>query len=72
MSRLVLHERKGPYAVKVGSEEIHICGCGLSGNKPFCDGTHKKTLDEKDDMFYYDEAGNRIKFAPFYIGQIKR
>ncbi|MCL4437983.1 MAG: CDGSH iron-sulfur domain-containing protein [Thermoplasmataceae archaeon] len=66
MSRLVLHERNRPYAVKVGDQEVHICGCGLSANKPFCDGTHKKTLDEKDKLFFYDKSGNRVEMDSFY------
>jgi len=32
----------------------------LSKRKPFCDGSHKKTLDEKAGVLYeYDAAGNR-------------
>jgi CDGSH-type Zn-finger protein len=44
---------------------VHLCACGLSNNKPYCDGSHKKTLDEGNDLFTYDEKG-RIKITSFY------
>jgi len=66
MSRLVLHERNRPYMVKVGDQELHLCGCGLSANKPYCDGTHTKTVDEKADVFIYDTKGGRVKIQSFY------
>jgi len=66
MSRLVLHERNRPYLVKVGDQELHLCGCGLSQNKPYCDGHHKLTLDEKEDVYFYDNEGKRVKLTNFY------
>ena len=69
MSRIVLHERDRPYLVKVGDQELHLCACGLSSNKPYCDGTHKKTLDEKDGVYLYDHEGKRTKVESFYSKQ---
>ncbi|MGH7949653.1 MAG: CDGSH iron-sulfur domain-containing protein [Candidatus Binataceae bacterium] len=67
MARMVRHERNNPYEVPEGTElPIYICACGLSKNKPFCDGTHKKTRDEEAGQVYaYDENG-RVKVITQY------
>ncbi|TVY07827.1 CDGSH iron-sulfur domain-containing protein [Paenibacillus cremeus] len=28
-------------------EQVYLCRCGLSANKPFCNGAHKGKLDSK-------------------------
>ncbi len=66
MARIVLHERNRPYVVKVGDQELHLCGCGLSENKPYCDGTHMKTVDEGSKLYMYDKSGNRVEIESFY------
>jgi CDGSH-type Zn-finger protein len=67
MARMIRHERNAPYEIPEGTElPIYICACGLSKNKPFCDGTHKKTRDEEQAATYiYDENG-RVKIVNQY------
>lgn len=70
MARLVRHEKTGP--IKLDPKElpqdksIFICGCGLSRNFPFCDGTHKACRDERPGTLYvYDpETGKVIEERP--------
>jgi len=67
MARLVLYNSQQPKEIKIGNESKWICMCGLSKNKPFCDGSHKKTADEKPNTTYvYDKDGKRVEVQSQY------
>ncbi len=60
MARKILKIAQAPYEVKSQKESVWICMCGLSKNEPFCDGSHKKTVDEEAGKVYeYDADGHR-------------
>jgi len=61
MTRIVEHEEKNPMEVKIGGESRWICMCGLSGNKPFCDGLHKQCNSEEEGKLYRYKDGKRIE-----------
>ncbi len=61
MARLVKKECKVPFEIKVGTQSMWICMCGLSNNQPFCDDSHKKTIYEDNKTYVYDKEGDRIE-----------
>jgi len=62
MSRIVVKTAKGPFVLEPSKEPKLICMCGLSKNQPFCDLSHKATLDEKEgELYEYDKKGKRIE-----------
>ncbi len=72
MARKVTQTETGPYIVDEDELEeqggtVAFCQCGLSNNKPFCDGSHQATADEDDGVVYAyendDSDGERTVVA---------
>ncbi len=53
MSRLIIADRNKPYQIKPSDRSTWVCQCGLSKNKPFCDGSHTRTIGETEGSTYY-------------------
>jgi len=64
MARIVKRLRNGPYEVMMDGRNKAFCGCGLSGNLPFCDGTHKVTKSEDPGRLYWYDSSRQRHEAP--------
>jgi len=59
MPRLIRHDLDGPIRVDPQDKPVFICGCGLTQNVPFCDGSHKACKGEQPDVLYVYDADKK-------------
>ena len=63
MARLVRHDESGPYELPPQPNSAWLCGCGLSQNRPHCDGSHKLVRSESDGVICVYDSERRAIIA---------
>jgi CDGSH iron-sulfur domain-containing protein 3 len=61
MARIVTSTHDQPIEITVGGESKWICMCGLSKDKPYCDGSHAQCAGEEHGKWYRYENGKRVE-----------
>ena len=62
MARMIRSDRTGPIRIDPQDKPVFICGCGLTQNFPFCDGSHKTCVQEEPGKLYvYDRERKAIR-----------
>lgn len=72
MSREVTHTADGPYRLTPDDidetyGDVAVCLCGLSENRPFCDGSHRQAEGEEEGVRYKYVDGERRVVELSYV-----
>ncbi len=59
--RLVKLKENKPLKLETKEGMVFICQCGLSKKFPHCDGSHKRTKNEKEDKLYIYDDDSRVE-----------
>jgi CDGSH-type Zn-finger protein len=72
VSREVTHTADGPYRLTADDidetyGDVAVCLCGLSDDRPFCDGSHRQVEDEAEGVRYRYVDGERRVVELTYV-----
>lgn len=73
MARVIINHRNGPIPIlreEIQKDKIWICGCGLTGTPPYCDGSHAAARKETPGaLVHYPENDDKNTPIPIDAAQ---